>query len=760
VVKQTVAYLWARAVKCKNCRATIPLLKTRWLCKKDNKRVRLTMEPTADRTGVVFGIEKNPPVVGGNAAQRRAHDKQIGAGTMSRSGAQCPCCQAIMTMEDIRLEGKAGRLGTALTAVVVDGPGGKEYRVPTSEEVNLAAEAEQSLERVFADVPFGLPQEPLPSKEALGFRVPLYGFDQWHKLFTPRQLVALGTFVNCTRAMHEAMRAERYRPDWIEALFGHLAIAVDRLADRSSTLCRPDPTPTQSGVINTFSRFALPITWDFIEGVTTASSSGGFSGAVEWVAKVAEQAANYAEVPAPIAQRESAVKRFATDFDVIVTDPPYYDAIPYSDLMDFFYVWMRRTLTGLSEDIDLAFSPSLGPKWDHEKNDGELIDDSSRHSGDKAKSKAAYEEGMFQAFQAACQSLKPNGRFVIVFAHKHPDAWETLVSAIIRAGFVVDGSWPIQTEMGNRTRALSSAALSSSVWLICKKRPEAARPGWDNRVLDEMRVNIGQRLREFWDAGIRGPDFVWAATGPALEAYSKHPIVKKANEQGQVMSVSEFLKQVRRIVVDFVVGRVLAESGVEEAAAGLDDVTTYYLLHRHDFGMNEAPVGPCILYAVSCNLSDAALAAQHDILIRTGGLTSVEDDEDPGEEDELSDDEGGDEAGDEPEEGSGSKVKLKPWNQRKGKQLGYESPGGRPAPLIDQLHQLMHLWKAGDVAKVEEYLDARGLRRNALFHQLLQALIELAPTGSEERSLLESISNHVAALGVKAASHPMIPFED
>src|SRR5262249_2664790 len=183
---------------------------------------------------------------------------------------------------------------------------------------------------------------------------------------------------------------------------------------------------------------------------------------------------NYAEVPRPVAQRESAVKRFATDFDVIVTDPPYYDAIPYSDLMDFFYVWMRRTLTGLSEDIDLAFSSSLGPKWDHEKNDGELIDDASRHSGDKAKSKTAYEEGMFQSFQAAYQSLKPDGRFVIVFAHKHPDAWETLVSAIIRAGFVVDGSWPIQTEMGNRTRALSSAALSSSVWLVCNKRSEAA----------------------------------------------------------------------------------------------------------------------------------------------------------------------------------------------------------------------------------------------------------------------------------------------
>ena len=171
--------------------------------------------------------------------------------------------------------------------------------------------------------------------------------------------------------------------------------------------------------------------------------------------------------------------------------------------------------------------------------------------------------------------LKPDGRMVIVFANKQPTAWETLVSAIIRSGFAVDGSWPIQTEMWNRVRGLSSAALASSVWLVCKKRPETARPGWDNRVLDEMRQNIHDRLRDYWDAGIRGPDFVWAATGPAMEAYSKHPVVKKANEPGKLMEVAEFLRAVRRLVVDFVVGRVLTgEQGDESAASGLDDVTT------------------------------------------------------------------------------------------------------------------------------------------------------------------------------------------
>ena len=157
--------------------------------------------------------------------------------------------------------------------------------------------------------------------------------------------------------------------------------------------------------------------------------------------------------------------------------------------------------------------------------------------------------------------------------------------------------------------------------------------------------------------------------------------------------------------------------------------------------MDDAPIGACILYAVSCGLSDRALADQYDLLVRTGGQAEAED-----EDEEVS----SEAADDEPEEGTGSKVKLKSWHQRTRKSLGYEAPGGRPVPLIDQIHRLMHLWKAGDVIKVDEYLDAKALRRNALFHQLLQALIELAPAGSEERSLLESISNHVVARGVAA----------
>ncbi len=747
VAKPTVAYLWARTVTCKNCRAVVPLLKTRWLCKKDRKRVLLTMVPKDDKIGVVFGVQTEVPVQGGNAAQNREHDKRIGAGTMSRAGVKCPCCPAIMTMEDIRVEGKAGKLGSTMTAVVIDTPDSKAYRLPTAHELVVAIPKEEQVAAAFETVPFGVPDEPTPSAEALGMRMPLYGFDQWRKLFTSRQLTALGTFVAATRAARAIMAATvaggsgiptagvgmaggepaTYPPEWIEALGAYLAVILDRLANQTSTMSRWNLGG--ENIEGTFARFALPILWDFADTNPLADTSGGYPNAFEWVSLVVNHLLIASQAsPLPYPTRKSSIHLSDGEFDAIITDPPYYDAIPYSDLMDFFYIWLRRTLRGISSAVDASFAASLAPKWDHDNNDGELIDDSSSHGNDAAKSKQTYEDGMARVFVRCAASLKPEGRLVIVFANKQPDAWETLVSAIIRAGFTVDGSWPIQTERSARVRSLGAAALASSVWLVCKKRLATARPGWDNNVLEEMRTNIAVKLREFWDAGIRGPDFVWAATGPALEAYSKHPVVRKANEANATMGVGEFLTHVRRMVVDYIVGQVLSGDDMEtrgdeddtgtrrpgdaeseesprhgvsasprrEVPVGdLDPVTAYYLLHRHDFGMDEAPVGACILYATACGLSDGELDKTWDVLARSGDAGTGRHgdaearrrgDAEMEEEDDEAEGEADEEAG-----SGGSKVKLKPWNQRRGKSLGLEAPQGKAVPLIDRIHRVLHL---------------------------------------------------------------------
>ena len=721
IAKPTVAYLWARTAECGDCRAEIPLLRTRWLCKRGTKRVLLTMTPRENGSGVEFGLESDVP--------KDRDDGVLGAGTMSRSGAQCPVCRGIATMQELRAQGRTRRLGARMTAVVVAGQEGKEYRLPRKEELEAMEVSQEELEALYKEIPFGLPGEPTP-KGGVGasraFSVDGYGLNRWNKLFSNRQLLALGTIARTIRSVEEKMSDYGYSTEWCEALVACLAPSLSRLADRCSTLATW--TNDHDKIRSTFARFVLPMVWDFAESCPLTNTTGGFSQAVEWIARVCEhlQEATVSAPPAT-ALRQSATSIQTGEFDLICTDPPYYDAIPYSDLMDFFQVWLRRVLHGLSPETDAVFTEALGPKWDANANDGELIDDASRFGGDRSASKQNYEDGMARAFRRFHESLRDDGRLVVVFANKQPEAWETLVSALIRAGFVVTGSWPIQTEMQNRQRSLSSAALASSIWIVCRKRPTSARGGWHRQVLAEMRENITGRLREFWDAGIRGPDFVWAATGPALEAYSRHPVVKDADRPGKLVTVAEFLRHVRRMVMGFVVSRLLNPDGA--TADELDDVTTYYLLHRNDFGTQPASGGASILYALSCNVSDSDLAGRLDILARGGKRQRTPDDKDE----------------EEAATTGGAEVRLKAWNQRRGQSLGEPNANGAPPALIDCLHRLMQLWKSGDQRQVDRYIERRGLWNQELFARLAQAVLELAERGSEERQILESIQNHLRA---------------
>ena len=725
VAKPVVAYLWARTAECGGCRAEIPLLKTRWLCKKPGKRIRLTIV-RRDEHEIDFGVETDVPVGSGSTAQKRRHDQTLGAGTMSGSGVECLNCGSVTKMAELRAQGRSGWLGARMTAVVLDGQAGKEYRAPTERHIKAASVSRENLDALYTDVPFGMPDEPTASEDALGMRVARYGFDSWDKLFTDRQLLTLGTFVREIRAANEQM--DGYPAEWREAMSAYLACVLSKLTDYSSGMCSWHNSGEK--LRQTFARFALPMVWDFCEVNPLSDTTGGFKGMSDWVARYIDHALPaVAQAPLPEVEARSAISEQPWSLDLICTDPPYYDAIPYSDLMDLFHIWLRRTLHGLSPEFDAVFADPLGPKWASDAGDGELIDDASRFGGNSDASKQNYEDGMEQAFRRFHEALRDDGRLVVVFANKNPDAWETMVRALIRAGFVVTGSWPIQTEMQTRQRAMSSAALSSSIWLVCRKRPRNARPGWEAPVLAEMREKITNQLRDFWDAGIRGPDFVWSATGPALEAFSRHPVVKRADDPSKVVTVEAFLRSVRRMVVGFVVSRLLAqESGT---AGDLDDVTTYYLLHRSDFGLDAAPAGACILYALSCNLSDADLSGNRDLVARGKQGSGTGHDNDAADVPEI----------------SGSEARLKWWNERHASDLGRATSDGGAPPLIDCLHKVIQLWKTGEQARVDAYLEECGLWKHELFASVIQAVLELAERGSDERGLLEKIQNHLRGGG-------------
>ena len=710
--KPTVAYLWARTIPCqdsKECGGTVPLLKTLWVCKKAEKTLVDTPE---NRSRPDFlrlkKIKKQTKVIinGRRALKLRPNSEtkrvrfeiiapketaDVGVPTMSGSTATCPFCGSQQPGDYIKRCGHEGNLKAQLTAVVYQEKHGKEYRPPTQAEIDAAEVSEETLSAIADEIPHGIPDDPMPGPETLGFRVPLYGFKKWSDLFTNRQLLALMTFVKQTRMARSEMERLGYPAEWVEAVVVYLAILIDRLADYNSTICVW--IIALEAIAHTYTRFALPITWDFAELDPFSKKTGGYLAHIGWVARFLENILMAKLTSVPYISQQSSLEPIGQTIDGIITDPPYYDAIPYADLSDFFYLWLRRAI---GDRFPETFAEPLTPK------SVELVQHSGRFNGDHEAARIFYEDGMAKSFGVAHDSLCDDGRMVIVFAHKDPAAWETLTTAMIGAGLVVTASWPIDTEMQGGLK-VNRAALATSLWLVCRKRPENARAGHYGKVKREMEKRITERLRYFWDAGIQGPDFVWAAIGPALESYSSYKEVRR--NTGEPFTVSDFLTEVRRIVTDFALGQILGGASTE----ALDEWTRYYLMHRNHFGTEDAPVGECILLAQGYGVLLDALTAN-----RIGILKKAS---------------------------SGSKLRLLGHTDRNSDRVGQpHSSGG--LPMIDMLHRVLNLWDAGDSAQLNAYLAEHGLRENALFKAVIQALIETSPQGSKERSLLETIINY------------------
>jgi adenine-specific DNA methylase len=704
--QQTVAYLWARTVPCPDpkCGTIVPLLKTLWLSKKAEKTLPDTVENRARPDFIRIKTTKNTSkvVINGRRALRLIPPQRgegglvqydiwtpglkdkVPGGTMSGARTTCPCCGINIQKDYIKDCGHTGRLGAQNTAVVVDAGWGKEYRLPIASEIEAVERASANIPSVANQIPFGIPTEPMPGPETLGFRVPLYGFEVWADLFSPRQLLALMTFVKWTRATHEEMQQRDYPPEWLEAVTGYLAAIFNKLSDYCSTICIWELQAEE--LKHTFQRFALPITWDFAECNPITELGRYYLGGIDSNTRAIEKVLNAtSSVGKPSVVNQSATDIIDAHVDLVVTDPPYYDAIPYADLSDFFYIWLRRIL---GDKYQEAFLQELAPKSD------ELVQQSRSERLDKA----GYESGMALAFRNGWKALVPDGRMVIVFAHKDPEAWETLVTAMIQAGFTVTASWPIDTEMRGGVRNLNRASLASSIWMVCRKRPSEANIGRYRAVRKVMEERVTERLRYFWDIGLSGPDFVWAAIGPALESYSSYAEVKRLD--GSPFTVSDFLKDVRRMVADFALGQILKGHSTE----GLDEWTRYYLMHRNNFGLQNAPVGECILLSQGYGLDLNDLRGDRGFITKS----------------------------------TGSNVRLAKWDERTRDDLGDPHPNGG-LPLIDMLHRLMRLWSAGNLDALNSYAAENGLRQNDLFWAVAQAVLEMAPAQSRERTLLEAL---------------------
>lgn len=776
----TVAYLWARTVRDIQTEGRIPVLKTFMLARKKGKRTALLPVPDSRNGAVVFKLlteqnlataEKRKKVLSDNphletwGVSEKNLEDFLSKGTKSDAGVWSPFeggrpDMVALTMDEVRRQGQRGLMGIQMTAVCVQAPAAgkrkteKKYRLPTAEEIELGSVPEETIEDAFAGVPYGIPDEATPKgggrRASRAFSVQNYGIMRWRDLFTPRQLMAACVFVKHTRDAIAAIR--QTDPENADALSVYLTAVFGRFVDYASQQCRWEPNGGE--VKSTMSGYKLPMIWDFAEANPLSERDRYYAGGIRAVSD-ASGAFCRSTSPANAAPNIRCISSLKMELpaqDICFTDPPYYDAIPYADLMNFFRIWQKRIIGDFNDEFREVFErPS--PTWDAEAEDGELIDDDARHGGDAEKSRKAYEDGMAKAFERSLATLKADGRMVVVFANKEVDAWQSLIGALIRAGALVTASWPIQTEMVNKVTQ-KRANLSTSVWIVCRKRPTDAIPGWEDDVLQRMRgVLLDPRdelggkniLRYYFDMGVRGADFLWAALGPALTAYSAHPYVKKT--EGGVMDVRGFLDEVRKLVLHFALGALkgfddLQDPG-EQSNLELDAVTQYYLLHREAFAFDAVLAGVVILYANAVGKTDRELQMVWNVIEQGGKKKptrrkAAEDDAESEDEDE--------EAGAVLNaHAKADKYKLVAWEERsKDKNLGESTPN-HPAPLIDKLHRLMLLLKQNRADEVQARYEEWGLAGDPAFPRVLQAVRELALQDhqGEEQRLVESLASQL-----------------
>lgn len=576
-----VAYLWTRTVKCPdpNCGADVPLVRQTWLCKKKNRYVALKVIPNKQTKKVEF------EVVGASKEEDLGFDPSSGS---SRGNSTCRHCGTNVNVKYVKQEGVANRISQQLMAIVCTTPGerGKTYLAGNQCDIYIPnkTDLENRLNLLCEETELTIPDEPLPNYGVLGFRVQPYGLLQWSDLFTPRQLLSLMAFVKYVREAHEKMLCQGYEEDFAKAIATYLGILCDRLADYNSSITHWNGA--REVICNTFARQALPMVWDFTETNPIVDGSGTGSSALNWITSVISREAKNSSSGILKRASATAIPIESESLDAVISDPPYFDSVPYADLSDFFYVWFKRSIGDLYPE---HFSGKLTPKKK------EAIMEPSRHGGDKAKAAKAYEDMMHQAFCEASRVLKPQGMMVVVYAHKTTAGWATLIDSLRRAGFVITEAWPLDTEMGARLRSQNSAALASSIFLVARKRQQKIKkPIFNSEFLicnseigdyamdvkPQLAAIVKERVKTLIEEGVTGADLIIACIGAGLKAYTQFDRVELPN--GDELDAQTFLDEVQKTVLDAVLTDVLHCD--KKGISAVDKPTQYYILGRYEYG--------------------------------------------------------------------------------------------------------------------------------------------------------------------------------
>ena len=535
-----IAYLWARTIRCEGpaCGAEVPLMRSLWLAKKANRSIALQLLPNSQEKRVELRLivkyhdgwfdQANP--------EQKILCPQLD-GTVKRGSVTCPCCgyttPVSRVRDQIKLQGGGADTSRLLAVVtMVRGQVGRSYRSPSDLHLTAFERARfelQSRIRQHQGELSLVPTELTPRGGGKGagraFSQTNYGMEQFHHLFNSRQLLALTSLAALIRkATGEIRREDSEFGNAVEAC---LTLCLGRVADLANSLC--GWTLDTECAKHLFARQAISMVWNFAEGVCTSNSAGSWGVVISRFDEILESIpigmtlgqANQADASKHPLPNDSAA--------AVVTDPPYYDAVPYSDLSDFFYVWFRRTMS-----LWAAKEDALTPKQEEC-----IVDDA------KGKDREYFESKMAACLVDSRRVLAPSGIAVVVFAHKSTSGWEAMLQSMCDAGWTITASWPIDTEMGSRLRARDSAALASSVHLVC--RPREAVNGAVTETVGEWRDLLGElpkRIHEWMPRlateGVVGADAIFACLGPALEIFSRYSRVEKAN--GDTATLREYLE--------------------------------------------------------------------------------------------------------------------------------------------------------------------------------------------------------------------------
>lgn len=765
-LEKPTAYLWARVIKCEGpgCGLQIPLLRTNQIVKKNNKNIFIEITLSKDKTEIITKIISN---------NNKGNDNR----TVKKGAAICPKCGFITKSSSVRSQLKllnGGSNTSRLIAVICNLvtsrksnnakrdflESGKFYRNPTEEDLKTLAAAKKKHDLISNDYlgDFSLiPNEPTPDGKGGGasraFSQRNYGIDLFCHAYTNRQILALTTFAK-----------EIYESKTDDSIKILLAFALGRVNDLSMTLCRWLPSLEAIAAANG-GQNRMPVTLDFIESNPIGESGGNWLGQVDWIARVIQNLSE-SELSKGSVIQSPAQDSYLPDesVDILFTDPPYYDAFPYSDLSDFFFVWLKRCLGKklIASDLNLVPKEKEIVVYDIEHGEVGVIKNNEYFSSEMTK--------VFSTWRAAS---KFNSIGVVVFANKTLLGWESMLKGLVDSGWIITGSWPIDTERENRQRAQNSAALSTSVHLVCRPRENEDGSLIENQIGDwrDVQEELPKRIHDWMprlmEEGVVGADAIFACLGPALEVFSRYTKVVQAGSEREI-SLREYLEKVWAAVSQEALNMVFSGAdamSLEEDArltamwlwtlAGVSNENIEVEESETD-DEDEAPESTKKIGGFSLP-SDTANRIAQGLGANLNDLKSLI-------------------------EVKGDKARLLPVQERVSKLFGlsgihqqpikkkkklqlslsfdtskveddakYEMPELKVEQtgktVLDRLHQAMLLFSTGRTEALKRFLVDDGAGKDDRFWKLAQSLTALYPKDTDERRWVEAVQTYKKSLG-------------